>query len=222
MKIKELPYFSQPIYKFKSYGSQALSESELLAIIIGFGCKGKNVLELSDEIYNLLFQVGYENVMLEDLIKIKGVNEKKAIKVKAILELTKRFSTLYTRGEKIILKDEKSIFKWASSQFSQFDREVFVAAFIDHEYRLQGIRFLSYGGEDEVDIYLKNFLKDILLGPSSKVILLHNHLEDYPKVSKEDIVTNKILIEKAQIIGVQIIQHIVVGKKECFVIQNNI
>ena len=218
MKIQELPYFSQPIYKFKSYGSHLLSESELLAIIIGFGCKGKNVLELSDEIYNLLFEMGYQNVTIEDLTKIKGVSEKKAMKVIAILELTKKFSALDGRGKKIILKDEQSIFKWAFSQFSQFDREVFVAAFIDHEHRLQGTRFLSYGGEDEVDVHIKNFLKDILLGPSSRVILLHNHLENYPKTSKEDIETNKILTEKALSIGVKITKHIIVGKKGCSIV----
>ena len=210
MKVKDLPYFSQPIYKFKCYGSHFLSESELLALIIGFGCKGKNVLELSNEIFNLLFEVGYEHVTLEDLMKIKGVSEKKAIKVKAIIELVRRLS--HHNSEKIILKDEDAIFKWALSRFSGLDREIFIGIFVSAEYHLQGIRLLASGGEDEVEIHLKNFLKDLLLGPSSRVILLHNHLEGKPEVSPEDIETNTILTERAKSVGIEIIKHIVIGK----------
>lgn len=220
MTIKDLPYFSQPLYKFRYYGSHVLSEAELLAIIIGVGCKGKNVLDLSNEIFNLLFDSGYDHVTLEDLMKIKGVSEKKAIKIKAIIELVRRLS--YKKKEnKIILENERAIFEWALSKLGGFDREIFIAAFVNRENQLQGMRFLAHGDEHEVEFYLKNFLKDLLLGPSSRVILVHNHIESKPKVSQEDIETHNILMKKAKLVGIDIIKHMVIGRKGFSVIKNN-
>jgi DNA repair protein RadC len=92
MKIKDLQKVDLPREKLAKYGSEKLKDHELLALLLGSGIKGLNVLELSKKILEKIKKVGTKEITLKDLQKIKGLGKAKASQIKALLELSKRFN----------------------------------------------------------------------------------------------------------------------------------
>jgi len=214
VKIKDLQKIDLPREKLAKYGSEKLKDYELLAILLGSGIKGLNVLELSKKILELIKKTGVRKITLENLIKIKGLGKAKASQVFAVLELGKRLNT-----------DNKSEILSASDVWNfcadirVLQKEHFVAFYLDTQNSLIERQTISIGTLNSSLVHPREVFEPALSFHAASVIIAHNHPSGELKPSSEDREVTKRLLEAGKIIGIDIIDHIILGKKGYFSFQ---
>jgi len=214
VKIKDLQKIDLPREKLAKYGSEKLKDYELLAILLGSGIKGLNVLELSKKILELIKKTGVRKITLENLIKIKGLGKAKASQVFAVLELGKRLNT-----------DNKSEILSASDVWNfcadirSLQREHFVAFYLDTQNCLIERQIISIGTLNSSLVHPREVFEPALFFHAASIIIAHNHPSGELKPSSEDREVTKRLIEAGKIIGIDVIDHIILTKKGYFSFQ---
>ncbi len=207
MKIKDLEKIDLPREKLAKYGSGKLKDYELLAIILGSGIKGLNVLELSKKILELTKKIGLKKLTLEDLLKVKGLGKAKASQVFAVLELGKRLNT-----------DKKSEILSASNVWNfcadirGTKREHFVAFYLDTQNCLIERQTISIGTLNSSLIHPREVFEPAVKLSANSIIIAHNHPSGSLTPSEEDKKITKRLIEAGKLIGIEIIDHIILSK----------
>ena len=209
MKVKELPQEDRPREKAKRYGIDSLSNIELLAIILGSGYKDNNVLQLAA---NLLSEIGglkgLTNSTYYSFKKISGIKEAKALMLASIGTLYKRIS---------VLKDEvdmRSIFDILESYRLNIETQSQekVILIIKNSQKELVEKTLYIGTEDEVNISIKDIVREVYQNNGKSFYLVHTHPSGLAIPSKLDILTTKVVKEKTKKAGLKLIDHFVVGK----------
>jgi len=212
MKIKEVPALERPYEKLEFYGEQKLSNSELLAIIIKTGNKNESVVTLAQKILNMCgdnLRI-LQELSLTDLMKIKGIGKVKAIQLKAVCELAKRMGQpLNTR--KIAIKSPEDIANLVMEELRYETKEEARVIILNIKNIVQKIVKVSQGGTNFAVIEPKEVLEDAIKLGAPRIVLLHNHPSGDPTPSKSDYdVTDKIY-ECASMMGIELLDHIVIG-----------
>jgi len=212
MKIKELPLSERPYEKLELYGAEKLSNAELLAIIIKTGTKEKTVITIAQEILklqngnNLRF---LQDLSIEDFMKIKGIGKVKAIQLKAVAELTKRIARPI--DNKIKIKSAKDIADLLMPEMKYEKREIAKVVLLNSKNIVQKIINISLGGVNFACLEPKDVLSEAIKIQAPKIILVHNHPSGDANPSKSDFDLTERLYEAAQIIGIELLDHIVIG-----------
>lgn len=218
MKIKQLPESERPYEKMQMYGAEYLSNSELLAIIIKTGTKEKTSIELAQEILsigeksqnNLNF---LQDISIEEFQQIKGIGKVKAIQLKAVVELTKRISRPIEK-KNIIIKSSIDVAEVLMNEMRFEKREKVKLMILNKKNILLKIIDVSYGGTNLAIIEPKDILSEPIKIGAPKILLAHNHPTGDPTPSKKDIEITKRLYNAGKLLGIELIDHIVIGKDE--------
>ena len=212
MKIKEVPTLERPYEKMELYGEQKLSNSELLAIIIKTGNKDESVVTLAQKILNMC---GDNLRVLQDLsitefMKIKGIGRVKAIQLKAVCELAKRMGQPLN-NKKITIKSPEDVANLVMEELRYETKEEARVIILNIKNIVQRIVKVSQGGTNFAVIEPKEVLEDAIKMGAPRIILLHNHPSGDSTPSKSDYdVTDKIY-ECASMMGIELLDHIVIG-----------
>lgn len=212
MKIKEVPTLERPYEKMELYGEQKLSNSELLAIIIKTGSKDESVVTLAQKILNMC---GDNLRVLQDLsitefMKIKGIGRVKAIQLKAVCELAKRMGQPLN-NKKITIKSPEDVANLVMEELRYETKEEARVIILNIKNIVQKIVKVSQGGTNFAVIEPKEVLEDAIKMGAPRIILLHNHPSGDSTPSKSDYdVTDKIY-ECASMMGIELLDHIVIG-----------
>ena len=212
MKMKELPQTERPYEKLELYGAEKLSNAELLAIIIKTGTKDKTVVTIAQEILKLQSNNNLrflQDLSIEDFMKIKGIGKVKAIQLKAVAELSKRISTPI--NHKIKIKCAKDVADLLIPQMMHEKREIAKVLLLNNKNVIQKIVNISLGGANFACLEPKDVLSEAIKIQSPKIILVHNHPSGEVTPSKSDFILTDRLYEAAQIIGIELLDHIVIG-----------
>lgn len=213
MKLTELKKTELPREKMEKYGAKRLRNFELIAIIIGSGIKGCNVLELARKIEKLITQKSANNVTLEDLRKIRGLGKAKAIQILAVISLTDRF-----RSEgSIELLSVKDVWNLCAD-FRSSKKEHIVAFYLDTQQKLIERRIVSVGTLDASLLHPREVFESALQLSAAGVILAHNHPSGSLEPSDEDIAITKRISDAGDLLGITLVDHIIVSDKEFRVI----
>lgn len=215
IKMKELPETERPYEKLEQYGEKSLTNAELLAIIIKTGTKDETAIGLAQKILklntknedNLRFLI---DLTLEELMKIKGVGKVKAIQLKAMCELAVRINAVSSYKEKQILcpKDIANILL----EKMRFEKqEILKVAMLNNKNKLMKIKDVAKGGGNFVSATMKSILNEAVKIEASKIILIHNHPSGDPTPSKQDVEFTKNVEKASKILGIQLLDHIVIG-----------
>lgn len=191
-----------------------LSNSELLAIIIGSGTKEETsislvqrILKLNDtENNNLRF---IQEISLNSLKKIKGIGKVKAIRIKALGEITKRMENPINND--ITIFSSKDVANLVMSDLRYEKREIVKLILLNTKNKVMKISNISTGSTNYAIVELKDILSEPLKNGASKIILVHNHPSGNPKPSLEDINLTKKLFESCKMMGIELLDHIVIG-----------
>ena len=216
IKMKELPISERPYEKLETYGEQTLSNSELLAIIIKTGTKEETAVTLAQKILktdngeNLR---DLQDIPLEELKKIKGIGRVKAIQLKAVCEIAKRMSRPINL-KKVCIKSGADVAKLLMEEMRYQKREVAKVLLLNNKNILLKIVDIAYGGRNFASLEPKEILFEAINAGSNKIILVHNHPSGDPTPSSEDYRTNDRIYEAANIIGITLLDHIVIGDGE--------
>ena len=191
LTLKQLPNAERPYEKLEMYGEKSLSNSELLAIILKTGTKNQTAVALAQQVLALIENRNIRalhEISIKELQKINGIGKVKAIQIKAICELAKRMSRpqdLKTQIVKILILNTKNI--------------------------VQKIVDISIGNTSSAPIERKRIFEEILKTGMSTFILVHNHPSGDVTPSMNDIKTTKEIKMGAELLGLKLLDHIIIG-----------
>ena len=218
MTIKKLPISERPYEKMQMYGSENLSNSELLAIIIKTGTNEKTSVELAHEILKLGSQDRndlhfLQDLSIEEFMQIKGIGKVKAIQLKAVCELTKRMSRPI-QNMNIKIRIPLDVAKLLMNELKFEKREKVKVLMLNRRNILLKIIDVSYGGTNSAIIEPKDILAEPIKMGAPKIILVHNHPSGDPKPSVQDLNLTKTVYKAGEMLGIQLIDHIVIGNEQ--------
>lgn len=218
MTIKKLPTFERPYEKAQMYGIENLSNSELLAIIIKTGTKEKTAVELAQEILSIE-RGEKENIQflhdlsIEELTKIKGIGRVKATQIKAICELNRRMLRPIEKTQ-IKIRTAESVAELLMNEMKYEKREKVKILVLNTKNILLKILDVSYGGTNSAVVEPKDILTEPIKMGAPKIILVHNHPSGDPTPSKEDIEFTKRIYNASALLGIELLDHIVIGNEK--------
>lgn len=189
LKMKELPISERPYEKLELYGSEMLSNAELLAIIIKTGTKNENSISVAQKILNLNSTTNKEDLRflcdtsIEEFMQVNGIGKVKAIQLKAIGELTKRISKPINK-KKIKIKNTKDVADLFMSELRYEKREIAKLIMLNNKNIIMRVIDVSYGGTNFASIAPKEILSEAIKIQSPKIILVHNHPSRRPKAKQ--------------------------------------
>lgn len=214
MKLTELKKIELPREKMEKYGAKRLRNFELIAIILGSGIKGCNVLELARKIEKLITQKSANNVILEDLRKIRGLGKAKAIQVLAVISLVDRFGSEHG-VELLSVKDIWNL----CADFRSSKKEHIVAFYLDTQQKLIERRIISVGTLDTSILHPREVFEPALQLSAAGVVLAHNHPSGSLDSSDEDITITKRVADAGDLLGIILVNHIIVSTRGYKVIE---
>lgn len=204
-KIKDLPRVDLPREKLQKYGVKKLKDYELLAILLGSGIEGLNVLRLSKKILRAIVKIGKDKIVYNDLLSIKGLGEAKASQILATLELSKRLNSDVPE----VLSAE-DVWKYCAD-IRNSKKEHFVAFYLDTHNRLIDRQIISVGTLDASLVHPREVFEPAVSLRAVSVIIAHNHPSDDTEPSKEDILITQKLNSGGKILGITLLDHIIIG-----------
>ncbi len=209
--ISKIPKEERPREKLLRYGAETLTNSELLALIIGFGSKKDSAITLAQKIiYNNdkgLLNIADANA--EQLKSFNGINDAKAAKILAVAELSKRISR--EKVNKIKITSPQTISALLLEEMRYLKKEVFKTVLLDTKNNILAIKNISIGCLDSTVVHPREVFIEAIKHSSAAIILVHNHPSGEVEPSKDDInITNRI-IESGKIIGIKVLDHIIIG-----------
>ncbi|MEI7734651.1 MAG: DNA repair protein RadC [Ferruginibacter sp.] len=212
--IKNWAEDDRPREKLLQKGAAALSNSELLAILINNGHKEKSAVELAKEI----LKIGSDNlnelgkVSLNDMQQVKGIGEAKAITIAAALELGRRRHASATL-EKTVIKSSRDIAEYLRAVIKDFSYEVFAVLFLNRSNKINHFEIISRGGITGTVADPRIILKAALSYDATSLVLCHNHPSGSLKPSRADEELTKKIIEAAKYFDIRILDHIIVSEE---------
>jgi len=205
MKIKDLAKFDQPREKLEKYGTKKMANHELLAILLGSGIKGLNVIELAKKILATINKTGPDKICLKILQKEKGLGKAKALQVIAALEFGKRLSA----DKKPEILSAKDAWKLCGD-ICNSKKEHFVAFYLDAQNKLIERQIISIGTLNASLVHPREVFEPAVALHAAGIIAAHNHPSGESAPSNDDIAITKRLAESGKILGIELIDHVIV------------
>jgi len=213
--VRDLPLSERPRERLLKLGSEALSAQEILALILGRGIKGESVMVTSQKLLSRFGNLkGIANASVEELSEIKGVGLAKAAQIKAALELSKRLESDAGERQKPMVKSPEDVVNIVKSQLKGKKREHFLVLCLDTRNRLINCKPVSIGSLDTSIVHPREVFKEAVSSSSASVIFVHNHPSGDPEPSKEDVELTKRLVKAGEIIGIDVLDHIIVCDRD--------
>jgi DNA repair protein RadC len=212
LNIKQWAEEDRPREKLILKGRQALTDAELLAIIIGSGTPKESAVELSKKILSLannnLFLLG--NLTLEDLKKVKGIGEAKAISIAAALEIGRRRKDSEP-PKKVKIDSSKSAYEYIYQDLSDLPHEEFYVVYLKRSNEVIEKMSLSKGGLAGTVVDVRIILKRAIELQASALVLFHNHPSGNLKPSGADLDITKKIIEAGKFMDISVLDHLIIG-----------
>jgi DNA repair protein RadC len=210
--IKDWAPDDRPREKLISKGPEALSNSELLAILVGSGTKTKSAVEVGKEILSLaadnLNALG--KLSLKELMKVDGIGEARAITIAAALELGRRRQATEVQKPKIASSSDIAHYLQAHLRDKLY--EVFVVAFLNRSNKVIHIETISEGGITATIVDTRIILKKALEQNAVSIVLCHNHPSGSLKPSKADEYLTQKIKQAALLLDINVVDHVIVSE----------
>lgn len=217
MSIKFLAEDDRPREKFLLKGKSALSDSELLGIIMSSGSREESAVELARRILETVGN-NWHNLSLlniQDLMKFKGIGEAKAISICAALEIGRR-KAAQDVPEKLEISNSNDAFKVFHPYLADLLKEEFWIIFLNQRNKILGKSQLSTGGINFSLVDLRILFKQALEYSCSSIMIAHNHPSGNLKPSEADMKITKQILEAGKILNIQLLDHLIITQSNYF------
>ena len=212
--VHDLPLSERPRERLYKLGVEALSAQEILAVILGRGTAGQSVMVTTQ---NLLARFGnLKNIAaasLEELTEVKGIGSAKAAQIKAAFELGKRLDDSSDENPKTTVKSPEDAIKTVKKQLKGKKKEHFLVLSLDTRNHLINTNTISIGSLDSSIVHPREVFKEAFSASAASVIFVHNHPSGDPTPSEDDIKLTRRLVETGEIMGIEVLDHIIVCDK---------
>jgi DNA repair protein RadC len=209
--LKNLPPDARPREKMLARGAGALSDAELLALLLRTGIQGKNVLLLAQEIIDRFGSIaGLLNAPANALLSIKGLGPAKQSELIAVLELSRRALAQQLQARPVF-DTPLDMQNYVRLVIGAKTHEVFVALFLDAKNHLISLEELFRGTLSTTSVYPREVVMRVLHHGAASVVLAHNHPSGGVEPSQADLVLTKHLKAALHLIDVQVLDHVIVS-----------
>ena len=214
-KVKEMPMFKRPREKLQEKGSKALSDKELLAILLGSGTQTHDVFNLAGRILKVLDATS-ANPTLEQLQSIDGIGPAKATTILAALEFARR--RIRPEGFKIGLPpDVLPLIQHMADR----KREHFLCISLNGAYEVIAVRTVSVGLVNKTQVHPREVFADPLTDRATAIIVAHNHPTGNLTPSQDDLVITRQLKSAGETLGIRLLDHIIFSHKGYYSFKEN-
>ena len=212
--IHDLPASERPRERLQKFGAEALSAQEILAVILGRGIAGESVMVTAQRLLSQFGSLkGIAGASLEELAGIRGIGLAKAAQIKAAFELTSRLEGYQESGKKETVKTPEDVVALVRSRLKSKKKEYFLALLLDTRNQLIKVAEISVGSLDSSIVHPREVFKEAISASAASVIFVHNHPSGDPEASEDDIKLTKRLAEAGEIVGIDVLDHIIVCDK---------
>lgn len=209
--LRQLPHSQRPRERMITYGADALSHAELLAILLRTGTKNQSAVQLSAQ---LLQQCGslreLVDMSLDELTAIKGIGQAKALQLLAGIELGKRVARS-SLGDVVTVRSPYDAAMYVMEELRYLKKEHFICLFLNTKNHIAGKETLSMGTLNASLVHPREVFRAAIRSSSASIICIHNHPSGDPSPSPEDIQITKRLAEAGSLLGIEILDHLIIG-----------
>jgi DNA repair protein RadC len=220
MPLKDLPPDARPREKLLARGPAALSDAELLALLLRTGIQGKGVLQMADELLHLKINdsgdAGFDGIAgllhatADDLKRVKGLGPAKRAEIVAVLELARR-AMAQQLSERAAFDSPEAVKHYIQLHLSAKPHEVFAVLFLDSQHKLLGMEELFRGTLTQTSVYPREVVLRALHHHAAAVVLAHNHPSGSVEPSRADEALTQTLKAALGLIDVRVLDHVIVG-----------
>jgi DNA repair protein RadC len=209
--LREWPIGERPVERLIAVGPAALSDAELLAVLL-MGNGSANPVALAQQLISIfggwhgLLQVSLEELMLQP-----GLGRTRAAQVKAALEVARRM-LLVPHGERLQVKSPADIAQLLMTEMSYLDQEHLRTVCLDTKNRLQTVHTVYVGSLNTSLVRVGEVYKEALRRNSAAIIVVHNHPSGDPTPSPEDILVTREIVSAGQLLDIECLDHLVIGE----------
>ena len=211
MSIKDLPADARPREKLLARGPQALSDVELLAILLRTGMAGKNVFQLSEELLGPDGIAGLLQATAQSLQLVKGLGPAKQAELLAVFELARRALSQRLK-EREAFQTPDAVKQYLQLQLAHKNHEVFAVLFLDSQNRMLALEELFRGTLSQTSVYPREVVMRALHHQAAAVVLSHNHPSGSVQPSRADEHLTQTLKASLALVDVRVLDHIIVGQ----------
>ncbi|OAO32364.1 hypothetical protein AXY37_03105 [Mammaliicoccus lentus] len=214
LKIKDLQQEDKPRERLKSYGADRLTNRELLAIIINSGSKQFSSIDCANQVLKLVNQLrDLRHLTLPELLSVNGIGEKKALTILAVIELAKRMHS-NTVLDKIEINEPQDVADYLMEKLRYLKQEHFVALLLNTKNQIIHEQSIFIGSLNMSIVHPRDLLREAVKHSAASIVIAHNHPSGDPTPSLEDIKTTKRLLYCCDLMGIDLLDHIIIGDGE--------
>ncbi len=213
--IHDLPISERPRERLQKFGVDALSAQEILSLILGRGIAGESVMVTAQRLLSQFGNLkGIASASVEELSQVKGIGIAKASQIKAAFELANRLEGYSEAGDKPLVKTPEEVVNLVKGRLKGKKKEYFLALLLDTRNQLIKVAEISVGSLDSSIVHPREVFKEAISASAASVIFVHNHPSGDPTASEDDIKLTKRLAEAGEIVGIDVLDHIIITDKK--------
>jgi DNA repair protein RadC len=213
IRIKDLPNSERPRERLVELGAEALKNSELIAILLRTGLKGTSAIQVAEQLLQRFVTLdNLSRANLAELRKTKGIGRDKAIALKSAFTLARRMAA-EIRQESPMLDNPESIADLLREENRTYEVEHFQVVLLNTRRRLISVAKISQGTLDTILVHPREVFKTAIAANASALVLAHNHPSGDPTPSEADIKVTRDLIRAGQLLKIEVLDHIILGRR---------
>lgn len=215
--MKQVAPHDRPREKLERLGSSALGDNELLALVLGSGARGRDVLELANAVLEHSGGLhGLTRAGVGDLRRrVPGVGSARAAQVLAAIELGRR-TLMRTQVDRPRLNTPRQLASYLLPQHGARPVEQFGIVMLDTKHRLLQIRLVSTGSLDSTVAHPREVFREAIAGRAAAIVLFHNHPSGDPQPSADDVALTARLVEAGHVVGIDVLDHLVLADQRYY------
>jgi len=213
--IHDLPVTERPRERLQRFGVEALSAQEILALILGRGIAGESVTMTAQRLLSKFGNLrGIAGASVEELAEIKGIGLAKASQIKAAFELANRLEGQTETGKRQVVKNPVEVVSVVQGRLKGKKKEHFLVVLLDTRNQVIKVSEVSVGSLNTSVVHPREVFKEAISASAASVIFVHNHPSGDTEASEDDIGLTKRLAEAGEIMGIDVLDHIIVTDKD--------
>ncbi|WP_298470310.1 DNA repair protein RadC [uncultured Psychrobacillus sp.] len=211
LMIRDVHIADRPRERLIRQGASSLSNQELLAILLRTGTKQESVLHLANRVLGFFEQIQeLKNATLEEMMTVKGIGQAKAVQLLAAVELGKRLSQQKT-NEKFTIRSPSDAATYLMPDMTSLTQEHFVTLFLNVKNQILHKQTIFIGSLNASIVHPREIFREAVKRSAASIICAHNHPSGNPSPSTEDIEVTKRLMEAGKLMGIELLDHVIIG-----------
>jgi DNA repair protein RadC len=211
-RITDLDESERPRERLALLGAQALSDAELLAILLRVGVPGENALEVGRRLLQELGGLsGIHRAAFEEVLGQHGIGPAKAAQIKAAIELGRRMA-LVTSADKPVVHSPGDAANLVMYEMGVLEQEELRVALLDTRNRVLSVATVYRGSVNNSQVRVGELFKSAIRANATSVIVIHNHPSGDPTPSPEDVAITRALVQAGKLLDIEVLDHLVIGR----------